>query len=1012
MQRGSTVLRALFGALIALLVLAPTALAEEGSAAQSDEGKKVFYDVRATPAAQNVLRERAARLQTEAPAAVENLRTRLGSEGVVSLDPLTSTPRMVGRTDGFLTGPSSRPAADIAMAYVRSNVAAFGLNAESLAQLKLVRDYVSIDGTHHLYWIQQIAGVPVFGNGLRANVTKDGKLVNVLGSPVRASGGAVSPGIGAAAAVAAARANAEKAIVPVPTIRVKGEPPAGFVTEPKQFANGDSARQVWFQGVRGLRLAWQTQIIGSDYGYTSVVDAESGAVLYRRTLVNHASGLVFDNYPGAPAGGVQREQNFDSWLTPGATTLTGNNTHVYTDINDDNTAQASEEVQSVLGNWLYPFNPTNDDLPAAFGCTPQFLCAYDPRIPDGLFSWVPNRSQSGTQAFYFVNKFHDHLLAEPIGFTEAAGNFQLVNSTGQGEDGDPVVTNSIDGANTLCCFDDGVTPIGLPDPNHTDNANMLTPPDGQSPLMQMYLFDDPLTLLTTGDPTVDPFIPADGDSDASVVYHEYTHGLSNRLVVDAMGNSTLGNGQAGAMGEAWSDWYAMDLLVGEGFETDTPADGDLRIGNYVGGGADLIRFQPIDCPVENPDPAKCPGGLNTEDGGFTYGDYGKILNGPEVHADGEIWAATLWDLRVAIGRETALSYVTRAMELSPANPSFLDMRNSILMADNIADGGLRDEIWEVFAKRGMGFFAGTIDGDDPAPVEDFQLPPDKKSKTGRIRGFVTDADTGEPIKDAVVYIGGHFSGFPTDYGDETNRRGRYVIRKVFVGTFPKLVAKAPGYDTAVVPITVKKGRNTQDFELKRDWAAASGGASIAAFNGPDYTQFGCGPANVIDQSLGAGWGSDTDENAQSTGNVIPKFVVIALPEPVDISEVKIDPSNTCGDPGSSSTRGYRVETSTDGTTFTQVSEGVFYAGNRNQLNTVATTGPLTGITHLKFWMLNPQVPTDPDPNAACTGPADCGTDPDDVSGVAAHCGPGKDNGFGGCTFMDSVEVVVYGRPGS
>jgi hypothetical protein len=32
--------------------------------------------------------------------------------------------------------------------------------------------------------------------------------------------------------------------------------------------------------------------------------------------------------------------------------------------------------------------------------------------------------------------------------------------------------------------------------------------------------------------------------------------------------------------------------------------------------------------------------------------------------------------------------------------------------------------------------------------------------------------------------------------------------------------------------------------------------------------------------------------------------------------------------------------------------------------------------------------------------------------VAAHCGPGKDNGFGGCTFMDSVEVVVYGRPGS
>jgi hypothetical protein len=30
-------------------------------------------------------------------------------------------------------------------------------------------------------------------------------------------------------------------------------------------------------------------------------------------------------------------------------------------------------------------------------------------------------------------------------------------------------------------------------------------------------------------------------------------------------------------------------------------------------------------------------------------------------------------------------------------------------------------------------------------------------------------------------------------------------------------------------------------------------------------------------------------------------------------------------------------------------------------------------------------------------------------GVAVHCGPGKDNGFGGCTFMDMVELAVYGQ---
>ena len=72
----------------------------------------------------------------------------------------------------------------------------------------------------------------------------------------------------------------------------------------------------------------------------------------------------------------------------------------------------------------------------------------------------------------------------------------------------------------------------------------------------------------------------------------------------------------------------------------------------------------------------------------------------------------------------------------------------------------------------------------------------------------------------------------------------------------------------------------------------------------------------------------------------------------------VDPSNTCGDPGSSSTRGYRIQTSTDGTTFTTVNQGVFYSGNRNRLNDVGALsgGPVNGVRYIKFWILNPQVP--------------------------------------------------------
>jgi hypothetical protein len=82
--------------------------------------------------------------------------------------------------------------------------------------------------------------------------------------------------------------------------------------------------------------------------------------------------------------------------------------------------------------------------------------------------------------------------------------------------------------------------------------------------MQMFLWHQPHTAF----PDEDPFIAAMGSDEADIVYHENTHGLSNRLVVDAQGNSTLGNLQAGSMGEAWSDWYALGLPRQPGLPAD------------------------------------------------------------------------------------------------------------------------------------------------------------------------------------------------------------------------------------------------------------------------------------------------------------------------------------------------------------------------------------------------------------------------------------------------------------
>ena len=990
--------------LVAFATVPGVALAKNGEGSDKRD-KLAFFDSRETPAAKVALRGKAKKLAESPKAATESLRDSLGSEGIVAVDPLTATPRMVGKLDGFLTSPSSDSAQAVALGYVRSNAAAFNLTTDAVGNLTLAREYVSIDGTHHLFFQQKVNGVPVFGNGLKANVTKDGRLINVTGSPVvPADAGSASPGISAGAATAASRTDVSASVVPVRTINPGGAGLGPDRTRQVTFTNGDQASLVYFQAVDGLRLAWQTYVFSNAGSYLHVVDAQSGRVLYRRSLVQSANGLVFENYPGAANGGAQATKSIsdNGWLPAGATTLSGPNTHVYSDVDDSNDPTnafglAEEVPSSGGGNWLFPVVPFafSAGLSTIYGCNVS-LCTWSPFIagggftdPPGFFSYQVNRSQSGTQLFWLINNFHDHLEAAPIGFTNAAGNF---------EGDDPVLGEALDGAATLLFSTGGSA--GLPDPLHTDNANFGTPPDGNSPRMQMFLWHDPLTDLALGLGT-DPFLPADGSNEADIVYHEYTHGLSNRLVVDAAGNSTLGNFQAGSMGEAWSDWYAFDYLVNQGLVSDTAADGELRVGTYVGKGQDLIRTQPMDCSVGST-AAACHGTPGAGPGGYTYGDYGKIIGRPEVHADGEIWASTLWDLRGALGSPTTESLVTRAMELSPNNPSFLDMRNSILQADIVASGGAnRDTIWSVFAKRGMGYFAAAADGDDATPVESFTLPPGAKAKTAKLNGTVVDSATGKPIGGAVVAFGGHASGFPGDVAGVAGGNGKYDIKKIFVGTYAKVFSTAPGYDRSVRTVTIGQGDNTEDWSLRRDWAALSGGGAVTSFTPPDFTGFGCGPTGMIDQSLGNGWGSITNAAGNNSQPIVPKEIVIKLPVAVNVSEIAIDPSNTCGDAGSASTKDFRLETSANGTTWTLAAEGAFGVANRAKLNTIdgIPAGALAGVQFVRYTMLNTQVPN-PDGTLPPFG----------SSAFATQCAAGNPNNFSGCPFMDSVEIAVYGAP--
>ncbi len=202
------------------------------------------------------------------------------------------------------------------------------------------------------------------------------------------------------------------------------------------------------------------------------------------------------------------------------------------------------------------------------------------------------------------NSMHD--FSYRLGFTETAWNMQVSNFGKGGLGNDPEQGNAQSGARVATSL-------------IRDNANQATPADGLKPTTNMFLWQ----------PIAGSFYSpcVDGDYDMSVIGHEYTHAISNRMVAGP--DRGLSGFQAGSMGESWSDLNATEYLVENGF---VPADQDPYVtGQYVTGNATTgIRDYAIS---RNP---------------LNYSDVGFDLTGPEVHADGEIWNAVNYAVRQAL----------------------------------------------------------------------------------------------------------------------------------------------------------------------------------------------------------------------------------------------------------------------------------------------------------------------------------------------------------------------------
>jgi len=100
------------------------------------------------------------------------------------------------------------------------------------------------------------------------------------------------------------------------------------------------------------------------------------------------------------------------------------------------------------------------------------------------------------------------------------------------------------------------------------------------------------------------------------------------------------------------------------------------------------------------------------------------------------------------------------MKLSPCQPTFLDMRDAILLADQVRYAGAHQcPLWTVFAQNGMGLMAvAATGGDETMPQEDFTLPAmcDPASAPGEVAWLrselACDATTRIRVTDADLIL--------------------------------------------------------------------------------------------------------------------------------------------------------------------------------------------------------------------------------------------------------------------
>ena len=497
----------------------------------------------------------------------------------------------------------------------------------------------------------------------------------------------------------------------------------------------------------------------------------------------------------------------------------------------DYAVQANAPSMTTIGNaanssqaWLSPLTPAEQYRPVSATRTYNFPWTnqwYTSKCSPTAFTSTQRNDIDAavTNLFAMHNRMHD--WSYHLGFTEQNYNAQQNNFGNEDRspdrEADPETGNAMAGA----------VSGGAPSYLGRDNANQITLQDGVAPHHQY------VSVAANRRCILCPCV--DGDYDMSIIGHEYTHLISNRMVGGP--DSVLTGHQAGSMGESWSDLTAVEYLHEYGYVPTRVAT--FVVGAYV--------TQNNTRGIRN---------YNLSDNPLNYSNVGYDIPGPEVHADAEIWDGTNFHIRRSLasrynaqypatdaalqracadgrrdvatcpGNRRWMQIVFDAFLLMQPAVSMLDARDAYLAADRLRfNGANQNLLWQAFALKGMGVGASSNGSDDTDPRPSFDSP--LSTSEPLITFKPVRLDNGNvAIANAQIYVG-RYEARSTPIADTDGRTPLGPSARLYPGTYDFTI-QTPVFGVRSFKATVAAGQNqTLQIGLLTNLASRSAGATIA-----------------------------------------------------------------------------------------------------------------------------------------------------------------------------------------